>query len=358
MPSVKKIRPPKTVFPAVLATFSILLSIAIIVFSPSGAKKTAVTGSSTTIVRTSDLAEGKEAETNSAPTETRTLFPEYSPEAPSTGSAGLALRESGARPGGRAPGVRGTPLGAALPGNGPGAQEGKASLIIVIDDAGYSLEQLQAFLDLPFPLTIAVLPSLPHSSEAAARVLAAGKELIMHQPMQARDGQDPGPRALRLGMSAGEVERILEENMATVPGIVGMNNHMGSAVSEDAAIMTTVMELAKRKGIYYLDSLTTSGSATREVARRINLRHWERDVFLDNTPDRASIIHAMDEGKKIASSNGAAVMIGHVWSADLARTLMEIYPGLVEEGYSLSSIARFMMNQSDPEFEDDAGSGD
>ena len=60
----------------------------------------------------------------------------------------------------------------------------KGKLIFVFDDAGHNLEQLQYFLDLPFPCTIAVLPKLPNSRETARRIRAAGKELILHQPMQ------------------------------------------------------------------------------------------------------------------------------------------------------------------------------
>jgi polysaccharide deacetylase 2 family uncharacterized protein YibQ len=72
----------------------------------------------------------------------------------------------------------------------------------------------------------------------------------------------------------------------------------------------------------------------------------ERNVFLDNNTDREAIIAAIDEGKRLARKNGAAVMIGHVWSSNLAATLMEMYPELVEEGYSLSTISEYMQMQA------------
>ena len=78
---------------------------------------------------------------------------------------------------------------------------------------------------------------------------------------------------------------------------------------------------------------------------------WERNVFLDNSPDRESILRQIDEGLRIADKRGYAVMIGHVWSAELAQTLTELYPGLVAQGYSLSTISRFMMDG----FDDDTG---
>ena len=228
-------------------------------------------------------------------------------------------------------------------------------LFFVIDDAGYSMKELDAFLRLPFPLTIAVLPGLPDSEKAAAAVRAAGKELIMHQPMQALGGQDPGPGAIFLGMGRSEIEGIVESNLRTLPGAIGMNNHMGSAATTDLGMMEAVATVAKRRGIYYLDSLTTSGTAVAAAAEREGITYWERDVFLDNAPDRASINRAVEDGKKRSVKDRPAIMIGHVWSAELAQALMELYPQLVAEGFSLSTISWYMVREAS---EDDAGIGD
>ncbi len=227
-------------------------------------------------------------------------------------------------------------------------------LIFIVDDAGYSLKELEAFLELPFPVTISVLPDLPDSEKAAQAVRAAGKELILHQPMQALGGQNPGPGAILLGMGRDEIEGIIEANLKTVPGAIGMNNHMGSAATTDLGIMEAVTAVAKRRGIYYVDSLTTSGTAVAEAARREGIPYWERNVFLDNAPDRASIIRAVEDGKKLASKDRPAIMIGHVWSAELAQTLTDLYPQLVAEGFSLSTISRFMVQEAE---EDDASPG-
>jgi hypothetical protein len=224
-------------------------------------------------------------------------------------------------------------------------------IVFIIDDAGYSMKELEVFLRLPFPLTVAVLPGLPNSEKAARAVRAAGKELILHQPMQAVGGQNPGPGALLLGMSQADVERIVDANLATVPGAVGLNNHMGSAATADLNIMEAVAAVAKKREIYYLDSRTTSDTAIPVAARREGIRYWERDVFLDNSPDRASIQRAVEDGKKRAVKGRPAVMIGHVWSAELAQTLTDLYPQLISEGFSLSTISRFMVQEAT---EDDA----
>ena len=222
----------------------------------------------------------------------------------------------------------------------------RGTLVLIIDDAGYSLSELEPFLALPFPLTVAVLPGLADSAETGRRVLAAGKELILHQPMQALGGQDPGPAAVTLELPPSEVTRIVAANLDALPGAVGLNNHMGSAVTRVGALMTPILELAKARGIYYVDSLTVPDSAVKSVAAGENLRYWERSVFLDNSPDRASILRSLDEAKKKAETGTPAVMIGHIWSTELATTLQELYPLLVEEGFSLSTISRLMIEEA------------
>ncbi|MEI6388235.1 MAG: divergent polysaccharide deacetylase family protein, partial [Spirochaetota bacterium] len=222
----------------------------------------------------------------------------------------------------------------------------KGSLVIIIDDAGYDLHALDAFLALPFPLTIAVLPGLPHSAEAARRTLVAGKELILHQPMEALGGEDPGPRAITLAMKADEATRIVQKNLDSLPGVLGINNHMGSALTRDHELMVAVLELAKARGIYYVDSLTAPGTVTKVIARSESMTTWERSVFLDNSPEKALILRAISEGKKKAETGSPAIMIGHVWSQELASTLQELYPMLTEEGFSLSTIARLMLEEA------------
>lgn len=222
----------------------------------------------------------------------------------------------------------------------------KPTLIIVIDDAGYSLEQLRPFLALPFPLTIAVLPQVDQSAEAARLSFEAGKEVILHQPMQALGGNDPGPGAILMGMSAEDAAIRAAGNLDSLEGVVGLNNHMGSAVTRHEPLMASILDLVKKRGIYYLDSRTIADTATAALCLELSIPYWERDVFLDNTGDKQSILHALDEGKKIASAKGASVLIGHVWSTELAQTLMDIYPQLYEEGYSLSTISKYMIRNA------------
>jgi polysaccharide deacetylase 2 family uncharacterized protein YibQ len=215
-------------------------------------------------------------------------------------------------------------------------------VVFVIDDAGNNLRELDPFLRFPGPLTIAVLPGLPHSAEAARRVRAAGKEVFLHQPMEALQGQDPGPGALYVGMDAGEIRRVIEKNLAEIGPVAGMNNHQGSKVTMDREAMETVLALCRERGIYFLDSRTTAETAAPEAARRLGMKIGERDVFIDNIQDRASFKKYINDGLFRAERKGAAVMIGHTWSGALAATLTELYGEMVAGGYSLTTVSRLL----------------
>ncbi|MBN1243913.1 MAG: divergent polysaccharide deacetylase family protein [Spirochaetales bacterium] len=222
-----------------------------------------------------------------------------------------------------------------------------ARLVIVIDDVGWNLHQLEPFLRLPFPITFSVLPNLPYTAEAARLVKEAGKELMLHQPMEALGDLDEGPGAVYRYMEGPEVAATILSNLAQVPGAVAINNHMGSAATGDADLMRAVAETASGAGVWFLDSLTNGDSVVQSVSLELGIPHLERDVFLDNKPDRASIVEAIEDGARRAARDGRAVMIGHVWSAELADTLMQLYPELVERGFSLSTISRIMMDELD-----------
>ena len=217
----------------------------------------------------------------------------------------------------------------------------KGKLIFVFDDAGHNLEQLQYFLDLPFPCTIAVLPKLPNSRETARRIRAAGKELILHQPMQAvNPNVDPGEGAVKPGMNHEEIKKILASNVEEIGPIAGMNNHEGSLITSDEEAMEAVLELCREKNIYFLDSRTSSKSVVPQVAKKLNMSIWERAVFLDNKRDKAYMKKQIIDGLEIASQRGEAIMIGHVFTVDLAILLKEMYSDLTQEGYTFSTISK------------------
>lgn len=214
---------------------------------------------------------------------------------------------------------------------------GNPKIALVLDDGGYSLSDLQHFLDLPFPLAVAVLPQLNNSVAAAQKIRAAGKELLLHQPMQAINLKvDPGPGAITPTMHTYEIAEVVQQNIAQIGPVAGMNNHEGSLITESAPKIGAVLEVCKNAGIFFLDSRTTANSVVPQVAMELGMNILERDVFLDNTPNRDDILKEFLKGVKVANRDGYAIMIGHIWSgSNLANLLEEVYPVLKSKGYTL-----------------------
>jgi len=217
--------------------------------------------------------------------------------------------------------------------------ESKGTLVFVIDDAGNNLHELDPFLRIPFPLTIAVLPGLPNSSEAARRIRAAGKEVILHQPMEALGAQNPGPGAIYSNMNKDEIREILAENLAEVGPVAGVNNHQGSKITIDTEAMKTIIAFCRENNIYFLDSRTTAETAAPAAAHDLGIKIAQRDVFIDNEQNKNSMLKSIKGGLEKAQINGSAVMIGHAWSPDLAPLLAEQFPLLKNQGYTIKAAS-------------------
>lgn len=217
-----------------------------------------------------------------------------------------------------------------------------AKIAFVFDDGGQNLMQLEKFLSLPFPITIAVLPKLPHSVDSAEKIRASKNELILHQPMQSvNENVNPGKGAITPEMTENQIISVLFENVNEIAPISGLNNHEGSAITADAEKMATVLKFASEEGIYFLDSRTNVQTKVPYVAEQMGYSYYERNIFLDNEKTRENVLKELKKGLNIANRDGQVIMIGHIWSADfLPELLKEIYPELTKKGYKFIKVSQ------------------
>lgn len=231
----------------------------------------------------------------------------------------------------------------------PPARSG-ATLVFVFDDGGQNLSELQHYLNLPFPVDIAVLPQLQHSVESARRIRSSGRhELLLHQPMQALNlSVNPGPGAITPTMNTTEIDAVVKKNLAEIGPVSGLNNHEGSLITESKIKIGKVIEICQQQGIFFLDSRTSANTAAPQAALELGAKIWERDIFLDNTQNRADILEQIQRGIGVANKKGYAIMIGHVWSgSNLAQILQELYPVLKSQGYAFSTVGGLYENFGD-----------
>lgn len=225
-----------------------------------------------------------------------------------------------------------------LPAPQPGTTPG--TLFVVLDDAGGSLADLEPFLDVALPLTIAVLPRLAYSGEAALAAVTAGQEVILHQPMEPLSDSDPGPGAITSQTPIEVIPDLVRENLATVPGAIGVNNHMGSRITQDPEPMAALFAALSEDGLLFLDSRTSPDTVGAAVAGEFDLRFAERHIFLDNDRDRDSILRAFATGFERARTGENTIMIGHVTSPALAQVLGEVAAVAPDAGYTFGHLSQ------------------
>ncbi len=221
---------------------------------------------------------------------------------------------------------------------------GGAHVALVIDDLGKSLDPLADLERLGVPLSYSVLPFEEQTATVVAALAAGGKEILCHLPMEAKNGADPGPGALRLGMAEAELAASTEAALAAVPGAAGVNNHMGSGLSADPESMRSILSVLAGRGLFFLDSRTSAESAGYRVARSLGVPAAERQVFLDDDPAPAAITAQFARLLDLARTRGAAIAIGHPYPATL-DTLARQVPRAREAGYRFVPVS-FLLDQA------------
>jgi len=193
-----------------------------------------------------------------------------------------------------------------------------ALVSIVIDDLGYNQALAQQALDLPGPVSYSILPELPDSATLARTAREKHRDVLLHIPMQAVGGQALGPGGLSIGMSDGEVRKVIESDLATVPEAIGISNHMGSAFTSNLEAMRRFMgDMKGHENLFFLDSLTTNKTKARSAAMESGIPLITRDVFLDNVRTPEALETQFNLMLRIAEKYGRALAIAHPYPETL-----------------------------------------
>lgn len=215
------------------------------------------------------------------------------------------------------------------------------SIALVIDDCGLSESATRKAMELPAAVTLSFLPYGVKAGALARAAKADGHDILLHMPMQPLGGADPGPDALTVGLSKDVITQRVQQGFAVLPDAVGLNNHMGSRFTEDAAGLAPVMQELKARGLFFLDSKTSPRSVGVASARAAGVPLAARDVFLDDTISEAEVRQQLAHAEKIARARGHAIAIGHPHPETL-RVLHEWLHDLEQRGYQLVPLRQLV----------------
>jgi hypothetical protein len=190
---------------------------------------------------------------------------------------------------------------------------------IIIDDLGYVSPDLVVRLcNQNVAFNVAILPYQEFTKKSAEIANSKGKEVMLHLPMEPNGypgyGKNPGPNAVMYNLSEREVRYRVQKAMAAVPFVKGVNNHMGSRITQDSSRMRWVLEEIRDKQCFFVDSRTEGNSVAFDVAVSLNVPSARREVFLDDDRDAAAITKQWERAMAIAHSKGRVVIIGHICS--------------------------------------------
>jgi polysaccharide deacetylase 2 family uncharacterized protein YibQ len=222
----------------------------------------------------------------------------------------------------------------------------KGNIALVIDDAGNDLQALDQFIAFPGKMSVAILPELPHSRESAQKTHVAGKEVILHLPLEPLGKENPGPGAVLVSFDRDRIRGILDRDFESVPYAVGVNNHMGSLATQDRNVMDVLLAYLKGRGVFFVDSRTVASTLGKEYAIKYSVPWAERNFFLDNNPDKAGIRRVLNDGVVYARLHGQSLLIAHVQNRLVLDVLLEEYDDLVSSGVGFITVSEFIRDKN------------
>lgn len=225
--------------------------------------------------------------------------------------------------------------------------DGRPMIAVVIDDLGVDRKRSDRIVALPGPLTTAFMAYAKDLPRVTAAARAKGHELMLHMPMEPQGGSyDAGPdgEVLTVGLSAAEVRRRVAEGLGRFDGMIGLNNHMGSRFTQDPAGMKAVMEELSKRGLMFLDSMTSPKSVGVDEARRHGVPALARDVFIDNEETYDAVMAQLHRTEQVARKQGNAIAIGHPHDATI-DALTAWLPTLKDKGLVLVPISAILRRQ-------------
>jgi len=226
----------------------------------------------------------------------------------------------------------------------------RASMAVVIDDLGYGNDNLlEEFLALNYPVTFSVIPGYRGSRKAHDAVVARGKEVLLHLPMEPHGypGVDPGKNPILVDLSEGEIRDRMGKALGNLPKVGGISNHMGTLATQDPEVMKAVLKMTKERGLFFLDERTTPRSVAKEAAAEVGAVCLENNVFLDTgKKDERNVRKLFEKAEKIALTKGKVIVVGHLYPGTL-KVLKSRLPGLEKKGIKLVPLSALARTPSD-----------
>ncbi len=224
--------------------------------------------------------------------------------------------------------------------NIPSKIDAKHKFAIILDDSGQNLELAKKVLSMKYPIVLSILPYTKYDRETADLARKHNREFFLHQPMEPKSYPDtkPGQGAILLSMPKSVIEATIKENIKRLGGVDGVNNHMGSAFTENAEKMKETLDIIKDNAKIFVDSHTTPNTVAYDLCRKTEgLKCGISKRFIDNSADPVYITNKLYEAAKFLNSQDV-IVIGHLRN-NTVDVLEKVLPELEKKGVEIVPVS-------------------
>lgn len=186
-------------------------------------------------------------------------------------------------------------------------------IALIFDDLGESLEQLKMIFSLKIPLTVSIIPNRRFSKSIAYISVRSGYTVLIHLPMEPKNKNfvKKAYPFIEADMYPNKIASITRSYLNSLQIAKGVNNHMGSKITENRDLMRIILAEVKKKNLFFIDSRTSDNSVAYDTAKEMGLQCWYNEGFIDSEKDEESIKKKLYRFIDVARKKGKIVVIAH-----------------------------------------------
>jgi len=198
----------------------------------------------------------------------------------------------------------------------------------------------QAIDNLPHPVAMAFVPYGNDLKKWTKKARQQRHDILLQIPLEPNNYPDenPGPHTLLSSLSIDENLKRLDWLIDRFSAISGVTNYRGGKFGKAPGAMAPVLMELKARNLLYIDDGTAANTTARQLARQISLAYSVADIVIDNDRASASIEKALSKLEAQATSDGAAIAIGHAHKSTM-RALEKWIETLTDKGLVLVPIS-------------------
>lgn len=186
----------------------------------------------------------------------------------------------------------------------------KKSICIILDDYGYK-DTSEFLINLPFHLSVSILPGLPYSKKGF-EIFSNSKNItpMLHIPMESISKIKGEKDEILVSDSQEEIKRKLDLFFNEIPAKFA-NNHMGSKVCLSQYTVEIILKYLYEKGVRFIDSHTINNSLFVTNGKSLGYPVFENNLFLDYNDDMNLPEKEFKKGLSILFTKKFIIIIGH-----------------------------------------------